>query len=190
MNRQDYIKHVGNYRLAVEFETQALSAAAEFLPLPARAVRDGGEPTPAYWEWLIEQYVVPEAPRPEGETVDERIARLGLTDIGDRRHEALAIAHLYVDDATFRQLADARLLSKVDEIILPANRLEGLSRGRGWARQGTGSNVVWGRRVSGGYQVGPGRWSVGATDGFSRKRSDDWDVEHVTVGPETWTVAS
>ena len=87
-------------------------------------------------------------------------------------------------------LRDANRTSTLATIILPANRLEHLSRGRGWARKGRGDSAEWGARCSAGYRVGPGRWSVGATDGFSRKRSDDWDVFHVQVGPETWTVAS
>ena len=40
---------------ALEFESQALSIGSEFLPECAAEVLDGGEPTAAYWSWLIEQ---------------------------------------------------------------------------------------------------------------------------------------
>lgn len=92
-------------------------------------------------------------------------------------------------DKVLEQICDTLRTSDTDTIVLPANRLEGLSRGRGWARKGRGNDVEWGERVYGGYRVGPGRWSVGATDGFSRKKSDDWLVEHIKVGDETWTIA-
>lgn len=36
----------------VETENQILSIGDEFLPELARRVRDGGEATPEYWEWL------------------------------------------------------------------------------------------------------------------------------------------
>lgn len=74
-------------------------------------------------------------------------------------------------------------------VELPAGKYEHLSRGRGWARKGRGDRVEWGDRVRDGYRVGPGRWTVGSTDGFARKSSTDWDVEHVQVGTQTWTLA-
>lgn len=74
-------------------------------------------------------------------------------------------------------------------ICLPPHRYEGLSRGRGWARKGRGANAEWGERTDGGYRVGPGRWTVGGNDGFSRKGEVIWTVEHIRVGEETWTVA-
>lgn len=40
---------------AIEFESQALSIGSEFLPECAVEVIYGGEPTAAYWSWLIEQ---------------------------------------------------------------------------------------------------------------------------------------
>lgn len=56
----DYIKRViesgRDEGHALEFEGQALSIGSEFLPEHARAVRDGGEGTPEYWAWLIEQF--------------------------------------------------------------------------------------------------------------------------------------
>lgn len=123
------------------------------------------------------------------ETVTDRIARLALDDISEARLGSLTIAHPIVDDATFARLSNALRLERKDTIVLPAHRYESLSRGRGWARQSKGSGAVWGDRVDGGYRVGPGRWTVGATDGFSRKGSDDWTVSYIRVGEMTWTVA-
>ena len=48
---------------------------------------------------------------------------------------------------------------------------------------------MWGQRTNGGYRISPGRWTIGGNDGFSRKGEDVWNVEHVTVGSETWTIA-
>ena len=87
-------------------------------------------------------------------------------------------------------LARALLVWRGETIVLPPHRFEALSRGSGWARCGRGDSATWGERVDGGYRVGPGRWSVGGHDGYSRKKSNDWDVRHVTVGEQTWTVAS
>lgn len=87
-------------------------------------------------------------------------------------------------------LADADRTSMTDTIVLPAHRYEGLSRGRGWARKGKGTKAVWGERTDNGYRVGPGHWTVGGNDGYSRKGETTWDVKLVTVGTETWTVAS
>jgi hypothetical protein len=81
-------------------------------------------------------------------------------------------------------------VSRAHTILVPANRLENLSRGKGWARKGRGDRAEWGERADGGYRVGPGKWTVGGNDGFDRKREDVWDVEHVQVGAETWTIAS
>lgn len=74
--------------------------------------------------------------------------------------------------------------------MLPPHRFESLSRGSGWCRKGKGDSATWGERTDGGYRVGPGRWIVGGNDGFRRKGSDEWTVEHVTVGGQIWTVAS
>lgn len=128
------------------------------------------------------------------ETVEARIARLQSRierALSAPRIESLHLAHAAgVDDDTFVQLAKAARLARKATIVLPAHRFEGLSRGRGWARKGTGDSAVWGERVEGGYRVGPGRWSVGGHDGFSRKGSETWTVTHIAVGADTWTVAS
>jgi hypothetical protein len=106
------------------------------------------------------------------------------------RRETLTIAQ--AKGATLQVLhaiANAPRVSKSDTIILPSLRYENLSRGRGWARKGKGLDAIWGERTDKGYRVGPGRWTVGATDGFSRKDSCTWTVKHVQVGSEVWTVA-
>lgn len=134
----------------------------------------------------------------EAETLEARIerleperAKLTSRDLSDTRRETLAVAHAAgVDDRTFVTIAAELRVSRKSTIVLPAHRLEGMSRGRGWARKGRGSSAVWGERVDGGYQVGPGRWIVGGHDGFSRKGQTEWTVEHVRVGGEIWTVAS
>lgn len=124
------------------------------------------------------------------ESVTDRIARMALADISEKRLADLTIAHPLVDDATFAKISDAPRYSKTDTVIIPMHKLATLSRGKGWARLGQGKNVTWGERCNGGYRVGPGHWTVGGDDGFSRKGQIEWTVEHVTVGSETWTVAS
>lgn len=124
------------------------------------------------------------------ETVSERIVRLALTDISEPRRESLSLAHPLVDDETFRAISDALRCARGATIVLPAHRFENLSRGRGWARKGRGNSAEWGEREENGYRVGPGRWTVGGNDGFSRKKEDVWTVRHVTVGADTWTIAN
>ena len=127
------------------------------------------------------------------ETALERAARLCPSeDIPEARVAKLdrALA-LGVSDAAFVALCGANRTSTTASIILPAERLEGLSRGTGWARHGRGDGATWGKRVSGGYQVAePGKWTVGGSDGFQRKSSTTWLVTRVQVGTEVWTVAS
>lgn len=89
-----------------------------------------------------------------------------------------------------RTLVDAVRVSSTATIILPPGKYAGLSRGHGWARMGQGDSVVWGESVDGGYRVGPGKWSVGSSDGSSRKSDTPWVVKHIRVGDAIWTVAS
>lgn len=94
------------------------------------------------------------------------------------------------DAATIETLAAARRVHRYSPVItLPAHRYEGLSRGRGWCRLGVGKSAVWGERVDGGYKVGPGKWVVGATDGYNRKDSTTWTVRQIMVGNAVWTIA-
>lgn len=128
------------------------------------------------------------------EVLIERCVRLCEVESVAAMHEhdvqLLEEAHeLGVGDDDFLAIIRADRVSRTDTIVLPKGSLEDLSRGRGWCRQGSGADVVWGERVDGGYRVGPGRWSVGSTDGFKRKRARDWKVAHITVGEATWTLA-
>lgn len=97
---------------------------------------------------------------------------------------------LGADDDLLHELVDAIRVSGGNTIVIPSGKYERLSRGKGWARKGKGNSAEWGERVDGGYRVGAGRWTVGSTDGFSRKSSVEWDVKHVLVGSETWTIAN
>jgi hypothetical protein len=126
-------------------------------------------------------------------TIETLTARYtaGNTTPNPARIERLARAlELGAWDSALEKLCDAARTSDEPTIVLPAHRFEGLSRGKGWARKGSRNSAEWGERVKGGYRVGPGHWLVGGNDGFSRKGEDTWDVEHVTVGSETWTIAS
>lgn len=119
-----------------------------------------------------------------------KINDLGISVVNAARLETLTIAEeLGADDETLVRLATATRVRRAAEMRLPAEHLEGLSRGRGWCRRGQGTNAVWGQRVDGGYLVGPGRWSVGATDGYRRRSSTTWSVELVVVGDHVWSVA-
>lgn len=125
------------------------------------------------------------------ETLTERNRALGESDLPEARLKCLAQAvELGAEDAVLEALSDALRVNMKETVILPAHRYEKLSRGKGWARKGRGSDAVWGERVDGGYRVGPGKWVVGGHDGFSRKGEDGWVVKHVRVGEQTWTVAS
>lgn len=113
------------------------------------------------------------------------------TDLTENRYASVRYAaERDVDDETLVALCEAIRLFRKDRAVLPAHRYENLSRGRGWARKGRGDDAEWGDRTDNGYRVGPGRWIVGSNDGFSRKGETTWNVRHVTVGAETWTLAS
>lgn len=136
-----------------------------------------------------------EAPRSaESESLKDRLTRLEIDpdDVKQKRIESLAIAHdANVSDAIFRTIAEARRVHRNSyTVVVPRHPLESCSRGRGWARKGKGSSAEWGERVDRGYRVGAGVWSVGGHDGFRRKRSDEWVVEHIIVDNATWTIAN
>lgn len=124
-------------------------------------------------------------------TTTDRLASLCEGhDVSDARRERLARAiEIGASDAVLVKLRDANRTSTSRTIVLPVQRFETMSRGKGWARKGRGSSAEWGERVDGGYEVGPGRWTVGGNDGFSRKGEVSWVVAHVEVGTETWTIA-
>jgi hypothetical protein len=127
------------------------------------------------------------------ETAEARCERLNIrfAELSDGRRESMEMAHAAgVTDAGFLALATSLRLSRNDTIRLPASRFEGLSRGRGWCRSGHGADARWGEREDGWYRVGPGRWTIYGTDGFSRENRETWNVRHVDVGTETWTIAN
>jgi len=111
-------------------------------------------------------------------------------DMAARTERLQKAIDLGASDATLKALAEAYRTGMGPTIILPAHKYENLSRGKGWCRKGRGDSATWGEREAKGYRVGPGRWTVGGNDGFSRKGETLWDVEHVQVGSETWTVAN
>lgn len=122
------------------------------------------------------------------ETAEERMARLGITEVSASRMESLRIAHADVDDATFAAIGACDRLARKSSIVLPAVDLQRLSRGRGWCRSKDG---VFGDRADDvGYRVGSGRWTVYGSDGFRRERREQWRVRHLSVGVSTWTIAS
>lgn len=106
-----------------------------------------------------------------------------------RRESLIAAVELGADDALIARLIRATRLSRGPSITLPAGRYSGLSRSRGWCRQGAGSSASWGVEAENGWRVGPGRWTVFSSDGFRREEKTPWTVSHVIVGDATWTIA-
>jgi hypothetical protein len=110
----------------------------------------------------------------------------------DARRETLQLA---IDAGAPRKtlvlLRDAVRVTRAPRAKLPRGRYQGCSRGRDWCRQGSGKNAVWAQLNDDetAYLVGPGKWSVGSTDGFKRKSERKWIVKAIQVGSETWTVA-
>jgi hypothetical protein len=128
------------------------------------------------------------------DVVGELIAGYQVTE---KRVELLRTAlELGAAPEVLEKIRDAVRVKRVPEIVLPVHRLETLSRGRGYCGQREGRRIrgpfdSFADRVDGGYLVtSPGRWVVGGHDGFSRKATTEWDVVFVTVGEETWVLAS
>jgi hypothetical protein len=138
---------------------------------------------------LVRAHIVPH----DIESLIEYRLSLGAARDGMSEARLDSIRHaieLGASNETLETLAGATRLSRDATIVLPPHRFEGMSRGKGWARKGSGKSVSWGERRIVGYRVDPGRWTIGGNDGFSRKEQTVWDVQHVRVGDETWTVAS
>lgn len=108
-------------------------------------------------------------------------ARLGKT-VSDARAKALTkAATAGATDAQLATLASAAMVNTSGKIILPAHRYESCSRGRGWCRSADGTFANE-RSEKGGYVVcEAGKWTVGATDGFSREARDVFAVRVMTV---------
>lgn len=113
------------------------------------------------------------------------------TDVSNR-DAAIAVAKSLGKDEAVEVFQSAVSVGVQGElsVILPPNRLESLSKGRGWARLGKFDDATWGVKVEGGYLVSrPGNWVVGGDDGFGRKREDSYKVARVKIGDLFWIVA-
>ena len=108
------------------------------------------------------------------------------------RDAAIAVAKSIGNDEAVAVLESAAAVGVQGElsVVLPPNRLESLSKGRGWARLGKFDDATWGVKCEGGYRVNrPGNWAVGGDDGFGRKREDSYKVARVKIGDLFWIVA-
>lgn len=108
------------------------------------------------------------------------------------RDAAIAVAKSLGKDEAVAVFTSAVAVGVQGElsVILPANRLESLSKGRGWARLGKYDDATWGTKAEGGYRVNrPGAWVVGGDDGFGRKREDSYKVSRIKIGDLFWVVA-
>lgn len=111
-------------------------------------------------------------------------ARPGCTEGIDRtdpRRHAGILAIAAANGATIAQLARiaaAPYVSNGDTVAV-GTRFGHLSRGKAWARQGSGSNAVWAKKSGGTVHLTPGNWIVGSDDGFRRKERALWTVSAV-----------
>lgn len=106
----------------------------------------------------------------------------GETVKPDRAKTLIRAAAAGLSPAQLKKIAEAwRVSSKPEGVRLPAGKYENLSRGKGWCRLGSGSNVTWAdRHDDGGYLANEaGKWVVGSSDGFNRKDSSTYKVEKV-----------
>lgn len=71
-------------------------------------------------------------------------------------------------DAQLDRVAVVRATS-TEESIPYSTRYGHHSRGKAWARQGSGSSPIWAEKNGGTVYLTPGRWVVGSDDGFRRK---------------------
>src|SRR5690606_9390832 len=93
-----------------------------------------------------------------------------------RRAGVLAIAA--ANGASIAQLARiaAALYAVIGDAVPIATRYGYKSRGKAWARQGSGNNIIWAKKNGGTVYLTPGNWTVGSDDGFRRKESVEWTV--------------
>jgi len=111
-------------------------------------------------------------------------ARPGCTEGIDRtdpRRRAGILALAAANGASIAHLARiaAAPYASVGDTVAVGTRFGHLSRGKAWARQGSGSNVVWARKSGGTVYLTPGNWTVGSDDGFKRKERVGWTVSAV-----------
>lgn len=113
--------------------------------------------------------------------------------VSDMRRETLLRAiDLGAPQRVLIQLRDAKRVRREPTIRLPRGKYASCARGRDWCRMGRGDAITWGELddSDSAYEVGPGKWTVGSTDGFRRTSNDMWVVKNVSVGEETWTIAN
>jgi hypothetical protein len=136
--------------------------------------------------WTVKNY---DSERAASQSFEARLEHLGIQQVSDTRKESLKIAaDLGADDEVLKVLAEATRVRRKDTILLPAKYAH-TSRGKAWCRKGRGDSAEWGEREGNAFEVGPGAWTVFSSDGFRREKRVEWEVEHVQVGDQTWTVA-
>jgi hypothetical protein len=86
--------------------------------------------------------------------------------------------------AMARLIADCELIAVGDKIKLPQGRFGHTSRGKSWIKVSGGRD-----NFLDSYTVGAGKYTVGSSDGYTRKEKIEWKVENIQVGNEVWTVA-
>ena len=95
----------------------------------------------------------------------------------NRRAMVCRVAETAPKPAELRKLATAVRIGTNEGITLPAGRFAGLSRGKGWCRQGSGSSAEWISAENGWYPITErGKYIVGSSDGYSRKEQTPWTV--------------
>ena len=127
------------------------------------------------------------------ESLTERCERLGIslkhTSEG-RKSRLVRATEIGADDATFVRLHGASRVGSAKSVTLAPGRYDHCSRGKGWARLGSGYDAQWGEATDGGYLVTQtGSWVVGSSDGFSRKDQRTDKVSLVQVGTAKWFIA-
>jgi len=102
-------------------------------------------------------------------------------DRTDPRRRAGMLAIAAANGATIAELARiaAAPYASVGDTVAVGTRFGNLSRGKAWARRGSGSNVVWAKKSGGTVYLTPGNWTVGSDDGFRRKERALWTVSMV-----------
>lgn len=134
------------------------------------------------------------APLEEGELLVEvvasvpweklEIAKPGCTEGIDREDpegRAGVLAQAAAHGATvgeLAQIAQARRASRGPHVAI-LTRFGGLSRGKAWARIGSGSGAIWAEKEGGTVYLTPGDWIVGSDDGFKRKERSKWSVREI-----------
>lgn len=173
----------------IEIDQAALDRAAERAAKRAAAKVAAAAVAAALAEAIVSDTSAEAAPDDVGAdaradiAIDALAALLGDAQLTEARRETVRIAvRLGADVDALREIVTATRVSRSEAITLPAGRYAHLSRGRNWQRRNDGVFVDG--------AVGPGKWTVGSTDGFNRKDKTAWTVIHVQVGAQTWTAAS